>query len=339
MSNNNFNERVRQLFIFVTIVSIAVLLFTQLIVFMPGFLGAFTLYILSRSFYFKMVCNKKWNKAGMALMLILFYLIIIAIPVYISVVLITPKINQISQQQDKIIHGISIVTNKIAESTGYDLISSDTAKEISHKIANLFPMLLNSTAVLITNILMLFFLYYYLLLHGSAIERYLRTIIPLKEENIHLLANETKIMVKANALGIPIICFIQGLFAAIGYWYFGVKDWALWGFFTGVFAFFPLVGTMIIWVPLVLYLYAIGLFWPATWLTLYSFFITGNVDYVARLTLMKKMGNVHPVVTVIGVIVGLNLFGFMGLIFGPLLVSYFIVLVKIYLNEFTHKKN
>jgi len=246
--------------------------------------------------------------------------------------------NQISQQQDKIIHGISIVANKIYERTGYNLITSDSAKEISHKVATLFPMLLNSTAVLITNLLMLFFLYYYLLIHGSAIESYLRTIIPLKEENIHLLANETKVMVKANALGIPIICFIQGLFAAIGYCYFGVTDWALWGFFTGVFAFFPLVGTMIIWVPLVLYLYAIGLFWPATWLTLYSFFITGNVDYVARLTLMKKMGNVHPVITVLGVIVGLNLFGFMGLIFGPLLVSYFIVLVKIYLNEFTHKK-
>ena len=146
-------------------------------------------------------------------------------------------------------------------------------------------------------------------------------------------------MVKANALGIPIICIIQGAFAAFGYWIFGINDWALWGFFTGVFAFFPLVGTMIVWVPLVLYLYAVGIIWPATWLALYSFFITGNVDYIARLTLMKKMGNVHPIITVLGVIVGLKLFGFMGLIFGPLLVSYFIVLVKIYLNEFASIKN
>jgi len=46
------------------------------------------------------------------------------------------------------------------------------------------------------------------------------------------------------------------------------------------------------------------------------------------------MGNVHPMFTVFGVIVGLNLFGFMGLIFGPLLVSYFIILLKIYMNEF-----
>ena len=46
------------------------------------------------------------------------------------------------------------------------------------------------------------------------------------------------------------------------------------------------------------------------------------------------MGDVHPVITVLGVIVGLNLFGFMGLIFGPLLISYFLIMVKIYINEF-----
>ena len=142
-------------------------------------------------------------------------------------------------------------------------------------------------------------------------------------------------MVKANALGIPIICIIQGLFAAIGYRLFGIADWGLWGILTGLFAFFPLVGTMIIWVPLVIYMYASGLDWPATGLMFYSFIVTGNVDYVARITLMKKIGDVHPLITVLGVIVGLNLFGFIGLIFGPLLVSYFLILVKIYFNEFS----
>ena len=50
---------------------------------------------------------------------------------------------------------------------------------------------------------------------------------------------------------------------------------------------------------------------------------------------MKKMGNVHPVITVLGVLIGLGLFGFIGLIFGPLLVSYIVVLFRIYMNEFT----
>jgi len=68
---------------------------------------------------------------------------------------------------------------------------------------------------------------------------------------------------------------------------------------------------------------------------LYSLIVTGNIDYVARITIMKKMGNVHPVITVLGVLIGLGLFGFIGLIFGPLLVSYIVVLFRIYMNEFT----
>jgi predicted PurR-regulated permease PerM len=179
---------------------------------------------------------------------------------------------------------------------------------------------------------------YYLLVSGKDIEKHLSRIIPLKASNISILAAETKMMIKANALGIPVICIIQGSFAALGYWIFGVESWALWGFLTGVFAFFPLVGTMIIWVPLVLLMYAQGLNWQATALLFYSLLVTGNVDYIARLGLMKKMGNVHPVVTVLGVIVGLKLFGFIGLIFGPLLISYLIILVKIYINEFGGEK-
>ena len=67
--------------------------------------------------------------------------------------------------------------------------------------------------------------------------------------------------------------------------------------------------------------------------------VTGNIDYVVRITLLNKMGHIHPVVTVIGVIAGLGMFGFLGLIFGPLLVSYVILLIRIYTNEFLENKD
>ena len=144
-----------------------------------------------------------------------------------------------------------------------------------------------------------------------------------------------KKLVKANAIGIPLISIIQGLTATLGYFLFGVDEFVLWGFFTGIFAFFPIVGTMVVWVPIVIYMFVTGDTWNATGLLLYSLLITGNIDYVARITIMKKMGNVHPVITVLGVLIGLGLFGFIGLIFGPLLVSYIVVLFRIYMNEFT----
>ena len=331
---NSFNERFRQVVLFVLIVIIAVLLIFELTVFIPGFLGGITLYILSRSLYFQFIFKFNWKKGLTALLFILAFIILIAIPIYIGIELVSPKIKLITDQQDKLIQGIQIIADKIKAKTGMDLFTANNAKETAAKISAFVPQLLNSTAVMLGNLLMMFFLYYYLLTGGSRLESYLSKIIPLKHENIDLLAEETEMMVKANALGIPIICIVQGVFAALGYWIFGVNDWALWGFFTGLFAFFPMVGTMIVWVPLVAYMYATGNDFYATGLTLYSVIVTGNVDYVARITLMKKIGDVHPLVTILGVIVGLNLFGFVGLIFGPLLISYFMVLVKIYINEF-----
>jgi predicted PurR-regulated permease PerM len=261
-------------------------------------------------------------------------MLLIAIPIYIGIELVSPKLKLISEQQDKLVHGIQIIADKIKAATGMDLFTADNAKQTAAKISAFVPELLNNTAVMLGNLLMMFFLYYYLLTGGSGVELYLSKIIPLKNENIYLLAEETKMMVKANALGIPIICIVQGIFAALGYWIFGINDWPLWGFFTGLFAFFPMVGTMIIWVPLVAYMFATGNDFYASGLALYSIIVTGNVDYVARITLMKKIGDVHPLITILGVIVGLKLFGFVGLIFGPLLISYFIILVRIYINEF-----
>ncbi|RYY64680.1 MAG: AI-2E family transporter, partial [Chitinophagaceae bacterium] len=92
-------------------------------------------------------------------------------------------------------------------------------------------------------------------------------------------------------------------------------------------------------IPVVLFMLASGHNSSALFLTIYSIVVTGNVDYLTRLTLMKKLGDIHPMITVLGVIVGLNLFGFIGLIFGPLLVSYFIILVKIYYSEFSDSQN
>ena len=173
-----------------------------------------------------------------------------------------------------------------------------------------------------------------MLVNCKEMELYLGRLLPLKRANTTLLAAETKRIVRASALGIPLISLIQGATASIGYAIFGIEDYVLWGFLTGVFAFFPVVGTMIVWIPIVLALYSGGDTWNATGLLLYSLIVTGNIDYLSRITILKKLGHLHPVVSVLGVLVGLGLFGFIGLIFGPLFVSYIILTFRIYRNEF-----
>lgn len=329
-----FNNRLKQVIVLMLIVLISALLIFQLTEFLPGLLGGITLYILSRGYYFQLIFKRKWRKGWTALLFILFYLLVISLPVYLSVTLVTPKIAGLAENQDKIVASVQKASDNIKGRFGVELLSPENIKAVTQKLSSFVPKLLSGTVSLLANLLMMFFLLYFMLTGGREMEKNLNRIIPLKPHNIDTLAGETKMMIKANALGIPIICIVQGLFAALGYWIFGMDDWALWGFITGVFAFFPLVGTMIIWVPIVIYMLAQGHTWPAVGLAIYSIVVTGNVDYVARISFMKKIGDVHPLITVLGVIVGLNLFGFVGLVFGPLLISYFLILVKIYSNEF-----
>jgi predicted PurR-regulated permease PerM len=333
-----FNNRIKQLLLLLILLFLIYLVIIELWIFLPGLLGALTLYILSRSNYFQLVYNRKWKKGRAAGLFIVYYMFIIGLPIALAVMLISPKVNAFLEDPSAMIESArqSIIT--IQEKLGFTIVSENSLSTALNKFTAFVPSLLNSTATIISNLAIMLFVLYYMFVNGREIERFLNRMIPLKQENINMLASETKKMVKANALGIPMISIIQGLTATLGYFIFGVNDFALWGFLTGVFAFFPVVGTMVVWVPLVLYSYAIGDTWQATWLLLYSVAVTGNVDYIARITLLRRMGNVHPVITILGVIVGLNLFGFVGLIFGPLLVNYVLVVFDIYMNEFSDQE-
>ncbi len=329
-----FNDKIKQVLLLTIIILLVYLVIKELYIFLPGLLGALTLYILSRANYFQLVYNRKWKKGRAAGLFIFYYLFLLGLPIFLAVTLISPKINAFLADPNAMIATVKASLATIQQKMGVTFVSESSLTNSLSKLTAFIPTVLNSTATLVTNLAIILFILYYMFYNGREIERMLNRIIPLKQENINMLAAETKKMVRANALGIPLISIIQGLTATLGYFVFGVKEWGLWGFLTGVFAFFPVVGTMAVWVPLVIYMFAIGDTWQATALLIYSVVVTGNVDYLARITIMKRMGDVHPVITILGVIVGLGLFGFIGLVFGPLLVNYVIVLFNIYMNEF-----
>ena len=331
---SQFNNRIRQVLILLLIGFLAFLIVRELYVFLPGFMGALTFYILGRERFFRLT-EKKSMKPGLIAVLIIFvFFILIASPLYYAIVLVTPRVSNVFSHADELFIGIKALAEKLKNITGQDILSIENVASLQSNLGNYIPTFLNSTATILSNLVVMFFVLYFMFTGGRKMEEVVLGFIPLHEESIKALAAETKNMVKANAIGIPLISVIQGVTAFIGYKIFGLNDALMWGFLTGVFAFFPIIGTMMIWVPLVIYLFSQGMNIEASGLMIYSLIVTGNVDYLARVTLMKKIGNVHPLITIFGVIIGLQLFGFMGFIFGPLIFSYFIVLVKIYAHEF-----
>lgn len=334
-----FNYQIKQILILSLLIALILLAIRELKIFFPGLLGALTLYIISRGSYYQLVFHRKWNKGWAAGFFLLFYVLLLALIIYVTVVLLIPKIENFFNDPALMISTVKKGIEEVQNKTGFTFVTENSLSDLTKSLTDFIPTLLNSTADLIVNLAVMLFMLYYMLAYSKEIEKYLIDIIPLKQSNIGLLASETKRIVRASALGIPLISIIQGVTATLGYFIFGVKEFVLWGFLTGVFAFFPVIGTMIIWIPLVIFMYASGDTWNATGLMLYSLIVTGNVDYLARITILEKLGHIHPVITVLGVIVGLGLFGFIGLIFGPLLVNYIILLFRIYSNEFIENKN
>ncbi|MEO6682314.1 MAG: AI-2E family transporter [Ginsengibacter sp.] len=332
---NNFNVHLKQIFLLAIIIFIGVLLLTHFYLFLPAILGAITLYILSRGSFFYLVEKKKWSPAWTSLLFILGFTIIIILPVYLAVVLLLPKLVGIFNNPVQIMVAIKTFAFKIQDTIGIEFYNGENVKEALQRVAAQLPSFLTGTANFLTNLLLMFFVLYYMLIHGKRMENYLNDLLPLKEGNREILRHETNLMIRANGIGIPLLAVVQGFVGFVGYFLFGIEEYGVWGFLTGVASLIPIVGTGLIWVPLTVYLFATGHNIQGVGLAAYSLVILTNIDYVARITILRKIGDVHPLITILGVIVGLSMFGFLGLVFGPLLISYFIILIKIYRNEFT----
>jgi predicted PurR-regulated permease PerM len=334
-----FNQRLRQVILLLLILLLALLLVTQLYAFIPGFLGAITLYILLRERYFTLTIRKKKNPTLVAWLFIIGCLLLVAIPLYFSIHLLSIRLSTLLQNPTALVEKARLIASKMEQLTGLQFLPEQKLASIPEKAAAIVPRIINSSATLLGNFTIMFFLLYFLLKEGRQMEKMLSDTIPLKDENIDLLSNETRNMIRANAIGIPVLAIIQGVIATVGYAIFGVEEYGLWGFMTGICSMIPIVGTALVWAPLTAYFFAAGDNGHATGLLLYSLIVITNIDYVARLTILRKLMDIHPLITILGVIAGIGLFGFWGVIFGPLLISYFIILLKIYINEFGKPAN
>jgi predicted PurR-regulated permease PerM len=332
----------KQIILLLLIAFIGIVLVWQLKYFIPGFLGAITLYILLRQYYFNLTIKRKWKRWMAAIVLIAFCVLLLALPVWIIVQLLLPKFDYAFDHTDQIMAIAAHLIDWIKGNLPKLKIKDEQIEQALQRILLIVPSIINATinatANMLLNTLTAFFILYFMLLSGRDMEKKLLSLLPLKEVNKDALWIETKNMVVSNSIGIPVLMICQCFIAVVGYWLFGIGQPVVWGILTGVASILPLIGTMIVWIPICIVVIASGNIGGGIGLTLYCAIVVSNIDNVLRFTILKKIGDVHPLITVFGVILGLQLFGLMGLIFGPLLVAYFILLIKIYRLEFSSKK-
>lgn len=333
------NNALKQIILLLLITVIGITLLWQLQYFIPGLLGGITFYILTRQFFFRLTKIHKWKRWLAAIVMIVIVALIFLVPVWLMVQLLLPKFNYAFSHTKEIVDQSQKIIATVKSYIPQTQISAEQIQAVLQKLAIVVPGFLNATVGLLANFVTALFLLYFMLLAGQKMEHQVAMLLPMNEKNINALWKETRTMVVSNAIGIPLLIFCQAGIATLGYFIFGIEQPIVWGVLTGVASIIPVIGTMIVWVPICLMLFLSGEIGSGIGLLLYCGIIVSNIDNVLRFTLMKRIGDVHPLITVFGVIVGLKLFGIMGLIFGPLLISYFFILIKIYRLEFSRESN
>lgn len=332
MEGKRLNEKMRQVGFVLLLLSMLVLFVNELHFFISAFLGAFTLYMLLRLPYIYLTEKKRWNKLITNFSLLTITVIIL---VGFGAVLFGTGFMKIkSFSPDAVVDMVTKLHALILQRTGYNLFSADVTSYFVGWMSNLIPNLFNLTNSVFSNFIMMIFILFFLLKGGKRMEENFEKLIPLSPESTALLKNETRNIVVSNAIGIPAIIVLQAFFSFCAYWFVGIKDPLLWGVLTGLFGVVPILGTAIIWFPLSVFLLLTDQLWAGIGLILYNLLVTTNVDNVFRIYFLDKFAQVHPLITVFGIILGINLFGFWGIIFGPLLLSGFFILLKIYRKEF-----
>jgi predicted PurR-regulated permease PerM len=339
MNNQVIHQnQVRQVFFIIILVGIGLLLFLELYSFLPALLGAITLYILMRRWMFYLCYTKKWKKGWAAALLMLLSMIVILFPIIVLINMLSSKVTFAIEHSNELVESLKKLATDIEQRFNIDLVSNENINKLGTAITNGIPTLLNATFNTLTTIVFMYFILYFMLVNGRRMEVAIYEHIPLRDDNVDKVGKEVNSMVISNAIGIPLIAFLQGVVGLIGYFIIGVKEPWFWFVVTCIAAMLPVVGAALAYVPLAIIFFAADKIPQGIFMLIWGFVFIGLTDNVFRLTLARKIGNVHPLITIFGVIVGLKIFGFIGLIFGPLLISLFILLIRIYSNEFIHKQ-
>ena len=316
--------------LFVLILGLGTAIFVEIVPFIGGLLGAVTIYVLLRGQMYRLTECRRWRRSLAATLLLGEAVICFLGPLSLVVWMCVSKIQDISLDPQSIVVPLRRLAVLIRDSTGYDLWSEENISLFVSQIPKLGRRVVGGILSFSVNVVVLLFVLYFMLIGGRRMEIYGRDLLPFSNSVARSVMREIRRIVRSNAIIIPLLALMQGGVAYAGYLLFKVPEPLFCGVLTGLATVIPVVGTALVWVPMAAYLGIDGHWGLAIGLLLYGVLVITQVDNVMRMVLQKKMDDTHPLVTIFGVVIGLSLFGFMGVIFGPLMLSMFIFCVRIF---------
>jgi predicted PurR-regulated permease PerM len=179
-----------------------------------------------------------------------------------------------------------------------------------------------------------FFGLFYLLVAPVRVWHGLRPFIPFSSESAEVLRQRFKDVTISTLVGTGLTAVVQGTLVGLGFWMTGLNNPLFWGVVTVIFSILPVVGSGLVWIPGVAALAIEGSWGAALGLAVLGVVAVGNVDNLIRPYVYRRWAQIHPFITVIGAFAGIRFFGLLGLLIGPLAISYFFELIRMYRAEY-----
>ncbi len=324
---------IRQVFLLAVIVIIGLVIYDNLKTYLSGILGAITLFVIFRG-TMKRFSSWGFPKGLSATLILVLSFFIIVIPLAGVIIMLTSKIGEAVKNSEAFLAAAKVQIADLEQYIDFNIADEIDTSSIAVFISKNAQNLALGTFDAFISLSIMYFLLYFMLTGEKQMMASLKDFIPIGKSNLKIISVEAKKKVTANAVGIPLVALFQGIIALIGFWIFNVPDPFFWFVITAVGSVIPFVGTAIGILPVVIILLSQGMTFEAIGILIYGVVVVGSSDNLIRLLVLKRMADEHPLITLVGVIVGIPVFGFIGLIFGPLLVSLFLLIVSLYNKEF-----
>lgn len=212
------------------------------------------------------------------------------------------------------------------------------ATSIGTNLGLLLSKQLSSVATNLLSFLIHFFLMiltiYYIFKDGGRLKSYIFKILPFPERQQELIVDKFREMGRAVIFGNGLSGIIQGILGGFGFFLFDLGSPFLWGTVIGVMAFLPIIGASIIFIPATVILLIQGKIGTGVGFFIYSVIYSSIMEYFIKPKLIGKGMRMNPILVFIGILGGLQLFGILGIIYGPLIMTIFFTLLEIYRLEY-----
>lgn len=327
----------RKYFALLILAIITLFLLYAAIPMLAGISGAAILYVLLKPIYTKLL--KKTNRKSIsAIIVILISIIVILIPIfyllYLAIADLVYVVNDVQQIQETL--------QPFASTLGYDSgavidLIINHIEDIAAIASAMSVILVADVVSLSINVVVMYLILFYALTEHKQAGNLMRGILPFSDKNSSKLMKEFSNAINTTFIGNGAAAIVLGLLLAVGLVMLGSDNLFFWFLVGSIMAFIPIIGIQIIWIPAGLFYILSGDYFSAAAIIIWGAFLSYIFDGYIRQLVQKKVGKMHPLISIIGLIIGITYFGITGLIIGPLILVFFVLIAQMFREEYIRK--